>query len=200
MTKLVAKDAARAATLDWLAEILDRCGANKSRWPTQDRELLDQLLSDSTHAQALVRAAELLEEALDTVRAPEPSAALIAKLSNMCTPQRASTIRPSRGRLNSLFQLGPAQAAAAAALAAAVITVLATSYLQPDTVSSQLRLLTETSVAEINLDNPDEQSIADAVEANAEDDGDEDQIELTEVSIATLDVEQATDLSQLSLD
>ena len=199
MIKPTSYDGANMATLDRLAEVLDRHGAERSKWPAQDRREMEQLISRSTHARALLRAAEKLDEVLDTARPPEPSAALVARIMGAHTPRRCSTRRPSYRRSNWLFQAGPVHAAAASAVAAAVITIIVTTYLQPETPPLLLALEPETSVTEITLDAPIEPTAPDGVDANTED-VDEDQIELTEVSMATLDVEQTDYLSQLSLD
>ena len=87
----------------------------------------------SARAQPLVREDEKLEESLDAVEPPEPSDALIGTVLGTHAPRGAGKHRLARRTVNWIFQLGPAPAAAASALAAAVVTIVATSYLQSDT-------------------------------------------------------------------
>ena len=199
MTKPIAEGGSGPATLDRLAEVLDRYGPSQTHWPAQDRDALEPLMLRSARAQALVRAAEKLEEALDAVRPPEPSDTLIGKVLGTHAPRGAAKHRPARRAVNWIFQLGPAPAAAASALAAAAVTIVAMSYLQSDTaLPSRLVLEPEAAVAEINLVDEDEQSVSD-VESDAGDVG-EDRIGLTEAFMVTLDVERGDELSQLSLE
>ena len=197
MTKPIAEGGSGPATLDRLAEVLDRYGAGQTHWPAQDRDALETLMLRSERAQALVRAAEKLEEALAAVQPPEPSDALIGKVLGTHAPRGAAKHRPARRTVNWIFRPGPASAASA--LAAAVITIVATSYIQSDTaLPSRLVLEPEAAVAGISLIGEVEQSVSD-VESDAGD-VEEDRIELTEVFPVTLDVERSDELSQLSLE
>ncbi len=199
MTKPTADDGSRPATLDRLAEVLDRYGASQTHWPAQDRHALEPLILRSARAQALVRAAETLEEALDAVRPPEPSDALIGRVLGTHAPRGAAKHRPARRLANWILQLGPAPAAAASALAAAAVTIVAMSYLQSDAAPpSRLVLEPEAAVVEIDLVGEVEQSVSD-VESDAGD-VEEIQIELTEVFMVALEVEGSDELSQLSLE
>ena len=199
MTKPIAEGGSGPATLDRLAAVLDRYGASQTRWPAQERDALEPLMLRSARAQALVRAAETLEEALDAVQPPAPSDALIGKVLGTHAPRGAAKHRPARRTVNWIFQLGPVPAAAASALAAAVVTVVAMSYLQSDTaLPSRLVLEPEAAVTEISLVGEVEQSVSD-VELDAGD-VEDDQIGLTEVFEVTLDVERGDELSQLSLE
>ena len=199
MTKPIAEGGSGPVTLERLAELLDRYGASQTRWPAQNRDALEPLMLRSARAQALVGEAEKLEEALDAVEPPKPSDALIGTVLGTHAPRGAGKHRPARRTVNWIFQLGPASAAAASALAAAVVTIVATSYLQSDTaLPSRLVLEPEAAVAEISLVGEVEQSVSD-VESDAGD-VEEDQIGLTEVFLVTLNVEGSDELSQLSLE
>ena len=199
MTKPIAEGGSGPATLDRLAEVLDRYGASQPHWPTQYRDALEALILRSARAQALVRAAEELEEALDAVQPPEPSDALIGNVLGTHAPRGAAKHRPARRTVNWVFQLGPAPAAPASALAAAVVTIVAMSHLQSDTaLPSRLVLEPEAALAEIGLVGEVEQSVWD-VESDAGD-VEEDQIGLTEVFMVALDVDSSDELSQLSLE
>ena len=190
----------RGATLDRLAEILDRYGARQSNWPTQDRDQLALLIARSNHAQALMRAAEKLEETLDTLRRPSPSAELVDNVLNQF-PTKTREVGRSGRAIPRWMDRGQFIVAAASAAAAVVITVLALSYFQTDPApASLLAIYFDDTPLNVDLDTFVNTSTVAAADEPAEQ-PDEDEVELIEVSIVALDdLGDPDELYQLSLD
>jgi ferric-dicitrate binding protein FerR (iron transport regulator) len=63
--------------------LLDVHGARLERWPAGERQRLDELLAASREARSAWARAERLEATLDAWTAPEPSAALMARLATI---------------------------------------------------------------------------------------------------------------------